>query len=180
VKKRTKKWMAVVLSAQALAAGASVPALAAQPAQDSVQGVQRVADQTVSVKPGAVKGTVFEPTTKKPWAKVSVELIDPSSGKVLSTVQTDDQGAYSFGDVKEGKYLVRVAGKVTLPLEVAPGAEAGVLNLAVPTAVMGTVAMAVTWTTVAVVGAGVVTAAAVPVMAAGASNGGSHGSVSPS
>jgi hypothetical protein len=182
VKQRAKKWMAVVLSAQTLAAGGTLAAVIVQPAPAAVQAARPVAAKPLSVKPGEIQGAIFDPVTTKPWGQVTIELVDGESGKVLATATTDAKGGYRFADVKEGKYVVRVNGKLALAVEVSPAAEADVLNLAVPTAVMGQAAGVVTWTAVAVVGAGVVTAVAAPAVVGlgGGGGGGGHRAVSPS
>ena len=178
MKRRTKKWAAVMLSAQTLAAGSAVPALAEGTPQGTVETVQSTANQPVSVKPGVLRGAVTNPVTNKPWAKTSVELVDPKTGKVIAKTRTDDQGRYDLGEVKEGKFIIRINGKITLPIVVAPSASAAVLNVAIPAAAMGKVVGAISWTTVALVGAGVVTAVGIPLAVGGGGGGG--GSASPS
>lgn len=163
MKKRTKQWLAAALSAQTIAAG---PVLGADPNPTkgaTAEVVKRTANRPVSVKPGTLKGTVVDPATKKPWSRVSVELVDPKTGKILKKTRADKKGRYDLGKLDPGRYVVRVNGKVELPLEVAPSASVSTLNIAVPKALMGKVVGGLSWTTVGLVGAGVATAVAVPV-----------------
>jgi hypothetical protein len=174
MKRRTKQWMAVVLSAQTLTTGSAAGGLAGGAAGGKVEVVNRAANQPVAVKPGVLKGTILNPADQKPWGRVSVELVDPATGKVLKKARADKQGRYDLGDVEEGKYVIRVNGKIEVPLEVSGSASASVLNIAVPASLMGgALGGAVSWTTIGLAGAGVATAVAVPVGLAGGGGGGS-------
>jgi hypothetical protein len=172
MKRSTKKWMAMVLSAQTLAAGGAAGAPADRASGDPIKVVENSPNQPVGVKPGALKGRVINPADKKPWAKTSVELIDAKTGKVLKKTRTGKDGAYDLGEVKEGTYTLRINGKIEMPLRVSSAASASTLNIAVPKAVMGKiVGSAVSWTTVGLVGAGIATAVAVPVAVSGGDGG---------
>ena len=182
MKRRTKQWLAAVVSAQTLAAGSTVQAVAQDVSQGTVEVARQAANEPVAVKPGALIGSVVNPTTGKPWDNTLVELVDPDSGKVLATTRTTKGGRYDLGDVKEGRYLLRINEKIVLEVRVTASATVSVLNVAIPTAVMGRVAGAIAWTTVGLVGAGALVAVAVPIGlgVGGGGGGGGGGPVSPS
>ena len=177
MKRSTKQWMAVVLSAQTLTAGSAAGAAAPETPKGEVEVASRTASRPAAVKPGALKGTVLNPADQKPWGRTSVELVDPASGKVIRKTRADKQGRYDLGKVDEGKYVIRIGGRIELPVEVTPSASATVLNVAVPAGLMGKAAAApaVSWTTIGLVGAGVVTAVAVPIGLSGGGGGGGGG-----
>ncbi len=163
MKKRTKQWLAAALSAQTIAAGPALRARAEPAPNPTAEVVKRTANRPVSVKPGTLKGTILDPATNKPWSRVSVELVDPQTGKVLKKTRADKKGRYDLGKLDPGRYVVRINGRIELPLDVAPSASVSALDIAVPKALMGKVVGAMAWTTIGLIGTGVATAVAVPV-----------------
>ncbi len=85
---------------------------------DIGKGTARVATITLTGF-GHIYGAVS--SSEGAWVPdVSVTLSFPS-GQTVATTQTDDAGSYRFGDVSEGKYLLRAGDGEGLPVEVTAG-----------------------------------------------------------
>lgn len=55
---------------------------------------------------GSITGTVTD-AAAKPLPGATIELFEPSDGRLNASIQTDAQGGYRFASVREGYYLVR-------------------------------------------------------------------------
>ena len=109
-----------------------VPALAKEAASAGLAKVPRA-----SLPPGDVKGTLLESDGVTPLGNVKVTLRDLKTDEEVMSAMADEKGKYVLENVAAGEYTVYVgnSGLATL-LKVSEGAEAGVLDLHVPKALL--------------------------------------------
>ncbi|MHC4479558.1 MAG: hypothetical protein ACYS8K_05180 [Planctomycetota bacterium] len=89
---------------------------------------------SVSVKPGALAGTVLYSDGKTPAAEVPIRLWGVEKGEFCQQTQTDETGHYELADLEPGRYYAVFADRVRVDLRVDEEAElsGGPLNVIVP------------------------------------------------
>ena len=79
--------------------------------------------KTLALQPGDVQGTIQD-ADGDPLAKLRIELLDPTTGKVVQRAKTDKNGDYTLKKLSEGQYVVLVGSPgVAAVLDVSPKAE---------------------------------------------------------
>ncbi len=73
-----------------------------------VGGVYSLRANIFSNAPGIVQGVVLDEKIGKPLWRAPVELLD-SDNSLIGTTDTDENGRYSFKDLKKGNYTVKVS-----------------------------------------------------------------------